>query len=75
MSHQTPSKPTSTEALGEGTLRIALYSDEALGQISVDAESFIGLNIWMGEELAALEDRFIDFQTPRTSCRRRNTRG
>ena len=44
--------------------------------MSVEAESFIALNIWMGDELSSLEDRFIAFQTPQTSSRsrRRNAR-
>ena len=74
MSH-TPSHSTPPESQPEKSVRIALTPAGGLGQIHVELESFVGLNVWMTRELSALEDRFFHFQTPKSSSRRRNERG
>ena len=74
MTHESPSS-TPPQTADSHTLSIALAADESLGTVTVDAESLVALNIWMGQQLQVLENRFVDFQTPRTISRRRNSRG
>lgn len=72
---KTPSHPTPSESSQPNErVLVALTPPGGLGQMQVELESFVAFNIWMTRELTQLEDRFVGFQTSRSTSRRRNER-
>ena len=69
-SHWIP--PESSEP--NETVLVALTPAGGLGQVQVELESFVALNIWMTRELAQLEENFAHFQTSNSTSRRKNRR-
>ena len=67
-----PSPPESSQP--DEKLRVALTRPGDLGQVHVELESFVALNVWMSRELAELEDCFAHFQTRNSTSRRKNRR-
>jgi hypothetical protein len=84
MNRASPDLGGGTPSLSEGnlmngpapetTFRVILSDDEGIGHVSVPADSFLVLNVWMDQQLKQLEERFVHFQTPMNFSRRRNFR-
>ena len=71
----TPFHPTPSESSQpEEKVRVALHAPGELGQVHVELESFVALNVWMTRELAVLEDRHSAFKTLNSTSRRKNRR-
>ncbi len=62
MSNQAPAQPTPPQAC----TRITVYADEGIGEVTVEFDSFVALNVQMDRDLDALQRQFASFQTPNT---------